>query len=418
MALAEISPLSDKYLAEFRKVGQKHNWQPNPRKNNPYHADDHAVGQAYVEYALRTHDEDAVRPIQKHFDFILANPPDQPDNLKFNDKKNRNLEKWSWCDALFMAPPAFARLYEYTGDRHYLEFLNNRWWHTTDYLYDKEEHLYYRDSNYFNKREANGKKVFWGRGNGWVIGGIARVLQTLPADYPDRPRYEQLFRDICARLLALQGTDGLWRASLLDPVSYPAPETSTTAFATYAFAWGVNSGLLDRSVYWPATLKGWHGLLSHVNADGKLGSCQPIGADPRKIKETDTDLYGPGAFLLAGAEIYKALLLAQNQHGVLTVRNPADAHRRWATIEVSAEKLKELTGTVTPDEVLVFDALAPRLRETQIRKNPGKNAATLLFQATLPPNETRRYILVRKPADFKGPTTDKPFSVSCIFTPE
>ena len=43
------------------------------------------------------------------------------------------------------------------------------------------EHLYYRDSRYFDQREQNGAKVFWSRGNGWVLAGLARVLQYLPA---------------------------------------------------------------------------------------------------------------------------------------------------------------------------------------------------------------------------------------------
>ena len=51
-----------------------------------------------------------------------------------------------------------------------------------NYLYDKEEHLFYRDHRYFAKREANGKKVFWGRGNGWVLGGLVEILQALPKD--------------------------------------------------------------------------------------------------------------------------------------------------------------------------------------------------------------------------------------------
>ena len=49
----------------------------------------------------------------------------------------------------------------YTSNREYKA--------TYDYLFDKEENLFYRDWRYFDKREANGKKVFWGRGNGWVL---------------------------------------------------------------------------------------------------------------------------------------------------------------------------------------------------------------------------------------------------------
>ena len=48
----------------------------------------------------------------------------------------------------------WARLSVATGDRKYLDFMNERWWRTSDHLYDKQEHLYYRDDRYVTKREA------------------------------------------------------------------------------------------------------------------------------------------------------------------------------------------------------------------------------------------------------------------------
>ena len=108
-------------------------------------------------------------------------------------------ELWSWCDALFMGPPTWVRLYAATDDERYLDFAVTNWWRTTDYLYDKDEHLFFRDSTYFDKREANGQKVFWSRGNGWVMAGLVRVLQYLPMNHPDRPRFEQLFKDMAGK---------------------------------------------------------------------------------------------------------------------------------------------------------------------------------------------------------------------------
>src|SRR5581483_10769118 len=107
------------------------------------------------------------------------------------------------CDALFMGPPTWLRLYVATGDQRYLDFLVKEWWVTSDYLYDKEEHLYFRDSTFFDKREANGKKIFWARGNGWVIAGLARVLELLPKDHPARPRFEQQYREMAEKILLL-----------------------------------------------------------------------------------------------------------------------------------------------------------------------------------------------------------------------
>ena len=297
MALAEISP-SPRFHDAMMKMGEGNQWKLGER---PYHGDDHAVGQTYAELYFRHHDPKMIAPLKAGLDYVLAHPMD--DNLEFvGAKKN---DRWAWCDALFMAPPAWLRLSVATGNQAYLDYMVDHWWKTSAYLYDQDEHLYYRDSTYFAQREANGKKVFWSRGNGWVMAGLVRVLQYLPKDHPSRPRFEQQFREMAARMRELQQPDGLWRASLLDPANFPMKETSGSGFDCYAFAWGVNHGLLDRVAYTPAIDKTWAALVACVEADGKLTHVQPIGADPKKFDENATEVYGVGAFLLAGSEIYR-----------------------------------------------------------------------------------------------------------------
>jgi rhamnogalacturonyl hydrolase YesR len=225
------------------------------------------------------------------------------DNLAFvGPQKN---DRWAWCDSLFMAPPAWLRAWKATGKQAYLDFVVTNWWKTSAYLYDREEHLYYRDSTYFDKREANGRKVFWARGNGWVVGGLVRVLQLLPRDHPARPKFEQQFREMTAKVVTLQSPDGFWHSSLLDPASYPAKEASGTAFFVYGLLWGVNERLLEREKFLPAALQGWQSLVSCVQPDGKVIHVQPIGADPKKFDPNSTEAYGPGALLLAGSELYR-----------------------------------------------------------------------------------------------------------------
>lgn len=192
-----------------------------------------------------------------------------------------------------------------TKDKRYIDFLNREYKATYDYLYDKEERLFYRDRRYFEKREANGKKVFWGRGNGWVLGGLVEILQELPRVNMYRGFYEQLFIELACRMAELQGKDGYWHASLLDPDSYPSPETSATGFVVYALAYGVNEGILDKEKMMPVIKKGWKALVDAVEKSGKLGYVQPIGADPRKVTRDMTEVYGVGAFLLAGNQLYR-----------------------------------------------------------------------------------------------------------------
>ena len=53
--------------------------------------------------------------------------------------------------------------------------------------------------------------------------------------------------------------------------------------------------------------KGWKSLVKAVHTDGKLGYIQPVGAAPKAAGRDATDVYGVGAFLLAGSELYKLI---------------------------------------------------------------------------------------------------------------
>jgi unsaturated rhamnogalacturonyl hydrolase len=297
LALAKINQ-DPKYYDVMMAQGVKNHWQLG---THDYNADDHAVGQMYLELYELKNDPGMVQPTRQRFDEILDYPKD--DNLDYT-RSDKN-DRWSWCDALFMDPPVWARLSKVTGDPKYLDSANRRWWVTSNYLYDKDEHLYYRDSTFFTQREPNGGKIFWSRGNGWVIAGLARLLDYMPADYPDRAKYVRQFREMTDRVKSLQQADGLWRTGLLDPASHPQKETSGSGFFTYALAWGINQGLLDRATYEPVVLKGWDALTQSVQPNGKLIHVQPVGAQPSGFPENSSTPYGVGAFLLAGSEVYK-----------------------------------------------------------------------------------------------------------------
>ena len=280
----------DKYKKAMQDLGDKLNWQPGPRVE---FADDQAVGQMFLEQYFIHKDAKMLDPMKARLEQEIATPDDPAKPL------------WWWCDALFMAPPVYADMAKATGDKKYLDFMDREWNITTDLLYDKDKHLYSRDATYLNKHEKNGEKLFWSRGNGWVMGGTVRVLKQLPKDSPLRSKYITLLKEMAAEALAIQGKDGLWRPGLLDADSYPLPEVSGSAFITYALAYGVNEKILDKKTYWPAVQKAWAGMLTHVYADGRLGAIQPVGAAPGAYTETSSYNYGVGAYLLAGSEIYR-----------------------------------------------------------------------------------------------------------------
>ncbi len=296
-----------KYLAAVIQLGTQAGWQAYNRK---YHADDYAVGHAWLDiYRMDPSHKERLAGMQQHLDYILAHPVTEA--LDFRQApKTKGVEKtdrWTWCDALYMAPPTLARLAAITGDAKYLKFLDQEYRYTYDQLFDRQEKFFYRDTTFLERKTPLGKKTFWSRGNGWVYGGFALLLEVLPQNHPTRDFYVNLYLEMTAAVVAAQQPDGLWRPSLLDPTEVPVGETSGSGFFVFGLAWGVNNGLLDRATYWPIVKRGWAGLRTRVGPDGFVGYVQRIGAAPDSLDAKSKQDYGTGAYLLAGTEVLKAV---------------------------------------------------------------------------------------------------------------
>jgi rhamnogalacturonyl hydrolase YesR len=251
-------------------VGIASNWK---LKNDIYHADRLTIAQSFADLYLEEKDPAMLEKIQWVMDMHVDRSAKA--DVRFKDNPYA-FEWWIWCDALYMAPPTFARIYAATSDIKYLDYINRHWWKTSDYLYDTIEHLYFRDDRFRDAKTEHGKKVFWSRGNRWVMGGLARVLQYLPQDYPTREKFIQQFKEMAAKIATIQGPDGLWRSSLLDTEEFPVGESSESAFFCYAFAWGINNGFLSKDKYLTHVLNAWKALVNIVNNEGRLGYVQQI----------------------------------------------------------------------------------------------------------------------------------------------
>jgi len=288
-----------KYYDMLIEMGNTVNWELRPR---PYDANEYAIAQTFIDLYQLTGNEQLIDKSRYMMDMPLARAL-KPE-VEFEGNKYW-WEWWTWCDALYMAPPTYTMMGVIKNEPKYLDFMSEMWWLTSDYLYSEEDSLYFRDDRFFDLKTPNGKKIFWSRGNGWVIAGLARVLDYLPKEYPTRIKFEQQYLQMAKKIAAIQLEEGFWGQSLLDPITYPQKETSGTAFFVYSLAWGVNNGFLDKEEFLPVITKGWKSLLEAVDEDGMLGYVQQVGYQPDQVSADDFEAYGTGAFILAGIELYK-----------------------------------------------------------------------------------------------------------------
>ncbi len=218
---------------------------------------------------------------------------------------------WWWSDALYMVMPVMTKMYKLTGDVQYLDKLYENLLYADRIMLDEETGLYFRDARYVypKHKSVNGKKDFWARGDGWVLAGLAKVLQDMPKDYKHYQFFVDKFQRLADIVAKTQQKEGYWTRSIMDPNHAPGPETSGTAFFTYGILWGVNNGFLAKKDYKKCIDRAWQYISeTAVQADGKVGYVQPIGdrAIPGQTVDANSQAnFGVGAVLLAACEYYR-----------------------------------------------------------------------------------------------------------------
>lgn len=301
MALHEIYP-KETYYDYAYAWSESHKWgfrNGNANRN----ADDYCAAQTYIDLYNLEPDTKKIKNTRATINMLLNTP---------------QLDDWSWIDAIQMGMPVFAKLGVLENDDRYFEkmydmYMFTRNEHGDHGLFNPVDGLWWRDSDYDPPyTEPNGEDCYWSRGNGWVIGALAKVLSIIPKDAPHRAQYEADLKAMSEALVLVQRKDGFWNSSLHDPKHYGGKEMSGTALFVYGMAYGVNNGILSKEKYLPIITKGWNGLTSDsLHENGFLGYAQSTGKEPSTgqplsyDKIPDFEDYGLGCFLLAGSEVYR-----------------------------------------------------------------------------------------------------------------
>ena len=303
---------------------------------------------------------------------------------------------WWWVDALYMGMPAFSKMYKMTGDEAYLDKLYANFKYADDLMFDKDDHLYYRDAKYIypaHKTEA-GKKDFWARGNGWALAGLAKVLADVPETWQHRAALVERFRQLAEAVSKCQQEGGYWTRSMLDPKQAEGEETSGTALFAYGLLWGMNNGLLDRAVYGGVADNAWKYLSTvALQADGSVGYVQPIGEKAvrgQKLTAANANNFGTGAFLLAACEKVRyddgSVMPSDARQFTVNVTNTLGTFRQ-EVVEIDAKTVFEKLAISGGRQFQVYNAVGQQV-PYQITHD-GK----VLIDAAVRPNGTATFTI-------------------------
>lgn len=244
-------------------------------------ADAQTAGQVYLDLYVLLHGKDKISSIASDL---------------HHEAYSTGRDDWTWVDAVFMSMPALIHYGVLTNNQTYLRAAYQQ------YHYPKNSlGLLSPGKLFFRDVTAKNANQLWSRGNGWAVASMAETLTYLPHSNPLAAETIRDLRNAAARLKLYQRSDGFWPVDVKDKTS--AAETSGTALDTYAIAYGIRSGVLDKATYLPVIERAWSALNTAVDASGRLGSVQGVARAPGPVDPAATADYGVGAYLLAGSEV-------------------------------------------------------------------------------------------------------------------
>lgn len=269
--------LERRLLAEwdpFRDGGAK-----KKMRTWPYHVDFTIFGAVPYEVFLLTGDRSALElgnwyaeeqwkmPPENYLDFMpkwLSKSKHLPTREQMDAylKDGYTPQTRLWIDDMYMVSLIQTQAYRATKDMKHMDRLARMTVFYLDKLQLKEgpaAGLFYH---------APDVPFVWGRGAGWMAGGLSLILHHLPASNAHYGRILSGYRMMMAALLKHQRKDGLWGQLIDDPSSWS--ETSGSAMYCYAFIEGVNNGWLEPDKYASAARRAWIALCGKLDEYGNI----------------------------------------------------------------------------------------------------------------------------------------------------
>ncbi len=229
--------------------------------------------------------------------------------------ESRFYPKSVWIDSLMMTGVFAARYARETKDPELLDFAAGQPRLYASLLMDPDTGLWHHSYWVRSARRYPGDRLFWGRGNGWVVASLPMILDWLPPDHPETAFVVSLLQATCEALLPFQRPDG-WFETILDRQGNSYRESSATALVAAGWMHAIRRGWLDDSYREPA-LRAFRSVVDTVACapDGSLamteisGPTIPLPLFPRAgyrfVPIGKNIPHGVAALIFAGIEYRK-----------------------------------------------------------------------------------------------------------------
>lgn len=214
----------------------------------------------YTELARRTGDPRYIALVRKMGDLGFEPSGQMKEAMPYHN---------NFSDSVFMGTAIVAQAGALTGERRYFD-MADRHLRFMQQLDLRPDGLY---------RHEPGTNMAWGRGNAFVMLGLALVLTELPAKSPGYEHALQGYRALVAKLLPLQDADGLWRNVVDVPGTYA--EFTATAIIGFALQRGLAKGWIKGSDYRRAVDQAWLAVNSRTSFTGTfIDVCESTARQP------------------------------------------------------------------------------------------------------------------------------------------
>ncbi len=157
-----------------------------------------------------------------------------------------------WVDSLMMFS-VFPSLYaKENNDEKLIQIASRQPRVYQNYMQDKNDKLWYHSYWVKKAKHFPYSKTYWGRGNGWVICALPKILDNIGLEHSEAKNILEILKTTSEALLNFQNNDGTFN-TVLSKKKKTYRELSATALIAAGWMHSVRCGYLDKKYLEPAT---------------------------------------------------------------------------------------------------------------------------------------------------------------------